>query len=162
MAVYTRSNVWRNWCPREGPALWCVSKQGLVNLASGRAVTIEYEKRDRYKRIVGKILVNPPGDVFCLALDCVKKIDAGLEQIKAGLACKWEMLSERGVLLRPEANELRTGFADHTQNEAGTEQVQPRDQEVSKQRTDNFKQESQNKNTQGKYDETTERIQRDI
>ena len=27
------------------------------------------------------------------------------------------MLSERGVLLRPEANELRTGFADHTQNE---------------------------------------------
>ena len=54
------------------------------------------------------------------------------------------MLSERGVLLRPEANELRTGFADHTQTEEGTEQVQPRDQEVSKQRTDNFKQESQN------------------
>ena len=69
------------------------------------------------------------------------------------------MLSERGVLLRPEANELRTGFADHTQNEAGTEQVQPRDQEVSKQRTDNFKQESQNKNTQGK-DENDKRIQR--
>ncbi len=61
-----------------------------------------------------------------------------------------EMLSERGVLLRPEANELRTGFADHTQTEEGTEQVQPRDQEVSKQRTDNFRQESQNKNTQGK------------
>jgi len=40
------------------------------------------------------------------------------------------MLSERGVLLRPEANELRTGFADHTQTEEGTEQVQPRYQEV--------------------------------
>ena len=59
------------------------------------------------------------------------------------------MLSERGVLLRPEANELRTGFADHTQTKEGTEQVQPRDQEVSKQRTDNFRQESQNKNKQG-------------
>ena len=59
------------------------------------------------------------------------------------------MLSERGVLLRPEANELRTGFADHTQNEAGTEQKKPQDQEVSKQRTDNFKQESRNKTTQG-------------
>lgn len=47
------------------------------------AVTIEYEKRDRYKRIVGKILVNPDGDVFCLAIDCVRKVDAGLEQIKA-------------------------------------------------------------------------------
>ena len=73
------------------------------------------------------------------------------------------MLSERGVLLRPEANELRTGFADHTQNEAGTEQVQPRDQEVSKQRTDNFKQESRNKTTQGEGEnEKTNRIQRDI
>ena len=50
------------------------------------AVTIEYKKRDRYKRIIGKILVDPAGDVFCMALDCVKKIDAGLEQIKAGLA----------------------------------------------------------------------------
>ncbi len=73
------------------------------------------------------------------------------------------VLYERGVLLRPEANELRTGFADHTQTEEGTEQVQPRDQEVSKQRTDNFKQESQNKNTQGKDEnEKTDRIQRDI
>ena len=49
-------------------------------------VTIEYEKRDRYKRIVGKVLVDPPGEVFCMAIGCVKKIDAGLEQIKAGLA----------------------------------------------------------------------------
>ena len=70
-------------------------------------------------------------------------------------------MSERGVLLRPEANELRTGFADHTQTEEGTEQVQPRDQEVTKQRTDNFRQESQNKNTQGKG-ENDKRIQRDI
>ncbi len=71
------------------------------------------------------------------------------------------VLYERGVLLRPEANELRTGFADHTQTEEGTEQVQPRDQEVSKQRTDNFKQESQNKNTHEKP-EKANRIQRDI
>ena len=63
-----------------------VSTQGLNNLVSGGIVTIEYEKRDRYKRIIGKVLVDPPGEVFCMALDCVKKIDAGLEQIKAGLA----------------------------------------------------------------------------
>ncbi len=63
-----------------------VSTQGLNKLVSGRIVTIEYEKRDRYKRIVGKVLVDPPGEVFCMALDCVKKVDAGLEQIKAGLA----------------------------------------------------------------------------
>jgi endonuclease YncB( thermonuclease family) len=63
-----------------------VSTQGLNKLVSGRVVTIEYEKRDRYKRIIGKVLVDPPGEVFCMALDCVKKIDAGLEQIKAGFA----------------------------------------------------------------------------
>ena len=51
---------------------------------------------------------------------------------------------------------------DNTESEKSTEQKKPRDLEESKQRTDNFKQESQNKNTQGKYDETTERIQRDI
>ena len=62
------------------------STQGLVALVSGKTVTIEYEKRDRYKRIVGKVLVDPPSDVVCMAIDCVKKIDAGLEQIKAGLA----------------------------------------------------------------------------
>ena len=63
-----------------------VSTQGLIELVSGKTVTIEYKKRDRFERIVGKVLVNPPGDVFCMALDCVKKIDAGLEQIKFGLA----------------------------------------------------------------------------
>ncbi len=63
-----------------------VSTQSLVELVSGKTVTIEYEKRDRYKRFIGKVLVDPPSDVVCMAIDCVKKIDAGLEQIKAGLA----------------------------------------------------------------------------
>jgi endonuclease YncB( thermonuclease family) len=63
-----------------------VSTQSLIELVSGKAVTIEYEKRDRYKRIIGKVLVDPPGEVFCMALECVKKIDVGLEQIKGGLA----------------------------------------------------------------------------
>ena len=39
---------------------------------------------------------------------------------------------------------------DNTESEKSTEQKKPRDLEESKQRTDNFKQESQNKNTQGK------------
>ena len=62
------------------------STQSLGKLLSGKAVTIEYNKHDRYQRVVGKVLVVPSGEVFCMALNCVKKIDAGLEQIKAGLA----------------------------------------------------------------------------
>jgi endonuclease YncB( thermonuclease family) len=72
--------------PEKNQSYGDVSTQALIELVSGKTVTIEYEKRDRYKRIVGKVLVDPPGEVFCMALDCVKKIDAGLEQIKAGLA----------------------------------------------------------------------------
>ncbi len=62
------------------------STQSLLELTSDKTVVVEYEKLDRYKRIIGKILVDPPGEVFCMALDCVKKIDAGLEQIRKGLA----------------------------------------------------------------------------
>jgi endonuclease YncB( thermonuclease family) len=62
------------------------STQSLLELTSGKTVVIKYEKRDRYRRIIGKVLVDPPGEVFCMALDCVKKIDAGLEQVKRGLA----------------------------------------------------------------------------
>jgi endonuclease YncB( thermonuclease family) len=44
------------------------------------------------------VLVDPPGEVFCVALDCVKKIDAGLEQIKAGLA--WHYKYTRWISLK--------------------------------------------------------------
>ena len=58
------------------------------------------------------------------------------------------MLSERGVLLRPEANELRTGFADHTQTEEGTEQVQTETKKCPNKEPTTAGKESQNKNTQ--------------
>jgi hypothetical protein len=69
------------------------------------------------------------------------------------------MVSERSVLLRQEANELRTGFADHTQNEAGTEQVQPRDQEVSIQKNQQLQtREQKHKHTQMEKHENDKRI----
>ena len=91
-----------------------VSTQGLVELVSGKTVTIEYKKRDRYKRIAGKVLVDPPGDVFCMALDCVKKIDAGLEQIKAGLAWHYKYYQmeqseeDRGLYSKSELEARKT------------------------------------------------------
>jgi endonuclease YncB( thermonuclease family) len=62
------------------------STKNLEWLVYDKGVTVEYKKKDRYGRIVGKVLVNPQGDVFCLAINCIRKVDAGLEQIKAGLA----------------------------------------------------------------------------
>jgi len=48
------------------------SHNNLRSLVAGRFVMVEYEKRDRYKRIVGKVLVDG--------------LDVCLEQVKAGLA----------------------------------------------------------------------------
>ncbi len=49
-----------------------MSKQHLAELAFGRDVTVQWDKRDRYQRILGKVLVD--------------RVDANLEQIRAGLA----------------------------------------------------------------------------
>ncbi len=48
------------------------AKQSLSDLVFGRSVNVEWQKLDRYERIVGKVLVNGQ--------------DANLEQIRRGLA----------------------------------------------------------------------------
>lgn len=58
--------------PERKQAFGTVSRQHLANLVFGRAVTVEWRKRDRYQRILGKVLVDGQ--------------DANLEQIRAGLA----------------------------------------------------------------------------
>ncbi len=58
--------------PERGQAFGTVSRQNLANLIFNRQVTVEYDKLDRYGRIVGKVLVD--GRDICL------------EQIRAGLA----------------------------------------------------------------------------
>ena len=58
--------------PEKSQAFGTVSKQNLAALVFGRMVTVEWSKRDRYHRILGKVLLN--GE------------DINLEQIRAGLA----------------------------------------------------------------------------
>jgi len=55
-------------------------------LVFGKEVTVKYSKYDRYGRILGKVLVEPQGDMFCLVVHCARKMDVGLEQINAGTA----------------------------------------------------------------------------
>lgn len=58
--------------PEKAQAFGNVSRQRLAQLVFQKQVTIEFDKFDRYKREVGKVLVAGK--------------DANLEQIKAGLA----------------------------------------------------------------------------
>ena len=59
------------------------SKQHLSALAFGREVDVIWNKRDRYGRIVGQVMVADPS---CTATHCPKTVDAGLQQIEAGMA----------------------------------------------------------------------------
>ena len=59
------------------------SKSNLSALAFNRDVEIVGNKKDRYGRLIAKVMV---ADANCNTPNCPKTIDANLEQIKAGLA----------------------------------------------------------------------------
>ena len=59
------------------------SKESLSGLVFGKEVDVEWNNRDRYQRIVGKVLVADPN---CQSSHCPKTFDAGLAQISSGLA----------------------------------------------------------------------------
>ena len=58
--------------PERKQAYGLASRKHLASIVAGKQVTVEYQKRDRYGRILGKVLVNG--------------VDACLKQVKAGLA----------------------------------------------------------------------------
>ena len=58
--------------PERGQAFGTKSKEHLSDSIAGKFVVVEYSKRDRYQRILGKVLLSDQ--------------DMNLEQIKAGLA----------------------------------------------------------------------------
>ncbi len=57
------------------------SRNALEALLAGRDVLVEWTKRDRYKRLIGKVLVSS-----CTVAPCPEPIDAGLHLVAAGLA----------------------------------------------------------------------------
>ena len=58
--------------PERKQAYGLASRKHLLSIVAGKQVTIEYQKRDRYGRIVGKVLLDG--------------IDVCLAQVKAGFA----------------------------------------------------------------------------
>jgi len=58
------------------------AKQSLSALIFGKPVRIEWEKRDRYGRVVGQVFVSEP----CSGEPCPSPVDASLFQIRQGLA----------------------------------------------------------------------------
>ncbi len=59
-------------CPEKAQPFGQNAKQSLSDLVFDRSVSVEWQKLDRYQRIVGKVLINGQ--------------DANLEQVRRGLA----------------------------------------------------------------------------
>ena len=77
--------------PEKNQALGKRSKENLSDLVFGKEVEIIWDKKDKYQRIVGKILFADPK---CIRLSCPKVLDAGLEQIKSGFAWWYQKYSK--------------------------------------------------------------------
>ncbi len=67
--------------PERRQAYGLASRKHLASIVAGKQVTVEYQKRDRYGRILGKVWVNG--------------VDACLEQVKAGFAWHYQEVSTR-------------------------------------------------------------------
>lgn len=80
------------------------SKQALSGLVFGKHVEVEWHKRDRYDRLIGKILVAKP-DSACTDDRCPKTVDASLSQIEAGLAWHYKQYAKE------QANEDRMRYS---------------------------------------------------
>lgn len=71
--------------PEKRQAFGLRSKQNLAQIAFNKSVQVVWSKRDRYNRIIGKILVFHEDD-YCQDGLCSRHQDVGLSQIESGLA----------------------------------------------------------------------------
>ena len=78
--------------PEKSQAFGQKSKQSLHQLAHGKYVTVEFQKKDKYGRTVGKVLHNDTD--FCL------------EQIKLGLAWHYKQYASEQIKTDREAYAL--------------------------------------------------------
>jgi len=81
------------------------SKQALRALVFGKQVEVEWHKRDRYDRLIGKLLVAKPGNA-CAGDHCPRTLDVSLSQIEAGLAWHYKKYAKE------QASEDRMQYAE--------------------------------------------------
>lgn len=72
-------------CPEKTQPFGQNAKQSLSDLVFGRLVNVEWQKLDRYERVVGKVLVSGQ--------------DANLEQVRRGLAWHYKKYEREQVPL---------------------------------------------------------------
>jgi len=94
-ASNTQHKIWLEGidAPERGQPFGTRSRQNLSDLVFGKDVRVDWYKRDRYGRSVGKVWVTP-SELNCTQEPCPKTLDAGRAQLAVGLAWhfkKYEM-----------------------------------------------------------------------
>ncbi|MEW6132515.1 MAG: thermonuclease family protein [Pseudomonadota bacterium] len=69
--------------PERGQAFGEKSRQSLARLTYRKLVSVDWQGRDNYGRILGRVRVAAPE---CRQTSCPKTIDANLQQVRSGLA----------------------------------------------------------------------------
>lgn len=69
--------------PERGQAFGEKSRQSLASLTFRRQVSVDWQGRDAYGRILGRVRV---AAADCQQTNCPKSLDANLEQVRLGLA----------------------------------------------------------------------------
>ena len=71
--------------PERGQPFGKKAKENLARIAGGQPARVEFYKKDRWKRLIGKVWVRSP-DSPCQAESCPKTLNVGMAQLTQGLA----------------------------------------------------------------------------
>lgn len=104
--------------PELGKAYGRASKKYLAFLIAGGQVAMEWEKGDRYGRVVGKVWAASPDACPSARPECPKTLDVGLAQITVGLAWHFKRYAheqleedrERYAFAEKEARARKAGY----------------------------------------------------
>jgi endonuclease YncB( thermonuclease family) len=69
--------------PERGQPFARSARESLSSMALGKVANVEWSGRDRYGRIVGKVMLPDPA---CATRTCPDNFDAGLAQLRGGMA----------------------------------------------------------------------------
>ncbi len=89
--------------PEKKQAFGQRSKESMSGLVFGKEVEVLARKRDRYGRLIGKVMVADPS---CTVRTCPKTLDAGLAQIAVGMAWWYRHYTREQSVEDARANEF--------------------------------------------------------
>lgn len=106
--------------PESKQAFGTRSKESLSRMVFGKDVNIDWDKRDRYGRIVGKVWTTP--ESTCRTAECPKTLDANLAQLAIGMAWHYKQYEkeqsaedrERYAFAEQEARARKAGLWSDT------------------------------------------------